>query len=150
MTEATQMTFLSIAASKRGESVNITLTEQNGSDVYTRTYPCAIDADDAVTFPNDLTERIQILCVAVCLCSKYRNTYADDARPEISRRRTVTLDQLKPKTETSTRATIAPKITGLSDSEADNSDVSLRLSSSDNGTTAVLQRGVPESSAATS
>lgn len=60
-------------------TVRFTLTEQNGKEIYTRTYDCAINDEDVITFPNDLTSRIQTLCRAICLCQKYPNTYAGDS-----------------------------------------------------------------------
>ena len=59
--------------------VRFTLTEQNGKEIYTRTYDCTIDDTDHITFPNDLTSRIQTLCRAICLCQKYPNTYEGDS-----------------------------------------------------------------------
>jgi len=74
-------TQIFISGSLVRENYEFTLTENNGPNVYTRTYRGTIDADDAVTFPNDLTSRVQTLCVAVALCLKYPNTYEGDSRP---------------------------------------------------------------------
>ncbi len=60
-------------------AVRFTLTEQNGREIYTRTYDCTIDEADHVEYPNDLTSRIQTLCRAICLCVKYPNTYEGDS-----------------------------------------------------------------------
>lgn len=59
--------------------VRFTLTQQNGKDIYTRTYECTIDDEDTVIFPNDLTSRIQTLCKVLCLIHKYPQTYEGDS-----------------------------------------------------------------------
>jgi hypothetical protein len=74
-----KMSFQTVSAVKRGEQVTITLNQQQGANIYSRTYQCSIDANDRVTFPNDLTMRIQTLLTAVCLCAKYPNTYEGDS-----------------------------------------------------------------------
>ena len=74
-----KMSFQTVSAVKRGEQVTITLNQQQGANIYSRTYQCTIDEHDRVTFPNDLTMRIQTLLTAVCLCAKYPNTYEGDS-----------------------------------------------------------------------
>lgn len=59
--------------------VRFTLTQQNGKEIYTRTYDCSIDETDHVEFPNDLTSRIQTLCRTMCLIQKYPQTYEGDS-----------------------------------------------------------------------
>lgn len=59
--------------------VRVNYTQTTGKEIYTRTYIARIDDEDQVTFPNDLTSRIQTLLRSLCLCIKYPNTYADDA-----------------------------------------------------------------------
>ena len=83
--KATAPTQLTITATKSGENVTFTLNEFNGKEAeYHRTYDCTIDGADNITFPNDLTLRIQTLCRAICLCMKYPNTYEGDSRPSES------------------------------------------------------------------
>jgi len=75
----TDKTQLFITALKSGEHCTIALTEPTADGFYNRSYACTIDAFDNITFPNDLTDRIQKLCVAVCLCLKYPNTREGDS-----------------------------------------------------------------------
>ena len=55
------------------------LTEIKGHDIFAKTYDVTIDDADNIIFPNDLTMRMQTLCRAIALCSKYPNTYAGTA-----------------------------------------------------------------------
>jgi hypothetical protein len=81
MDNAVKNAQLFVSAKYKGGEYELTLTEQTGPQVYTRTYRGTINSDDEITFPNDLSSRVQTLCVATALNLKYPSTYEGDSRP---------------------------------------------------------------------
>lgn len=140
-----RLTYLNIAAVKRGPTVIVTLTQQNGTTTYTRTYDCTIDDADDVTFPRDLTWKVQTMLIAICFLMKYPNTYEGDALNALSRADDVTLDERRPMINNQPNGTPTPPATGLPHGSLVDSLLPVRLFDTVNGTKAVLDTRVQES-----